>query len=1358
MRATHEQQLFDDVCAILTGPGGYFACWIGIAEPDAGRTIQPVAFGGEAGRFIAAQRFSYAEDDPSPAGNAMRTGRPQRIANILSAPAPLRFRESLIECGVRSLLVLPLWSNAATAGVLSVSATQRRAFDPEETAQLERLAEDIGYGMATLRARALRERADQLQNLEHAIGRCLAQSLDARTALVAVIRNLCESENWECGRYFAVDESAGLLRVAEAWSIPEPRLLQFIESSRALRVARGEGILGEVWQSGQAQWVPDILAHLATRALRDSAFDAGIRAAFVFPVTAGERIAGVMSFSCRSVRAPDLRLQKAVASIGSQLGQYLQRLTAQADLRRFRAAMDLSLDIIILVQLPTLRVVDVNRTGVEQLGYSRDELLAMGSHQLSRRTHEEQAQVYRAVIEGRVQENSREGLHFRKDGSSFPVEVYRRHVRAPDGEFVVVILRDISARLRAERLQNLEHAVASRLAGAESAVQALRAVIQAVCETEDWDCGRYLQVDESAGVLRFVEFWAKPGAPIEAFIERSRRRVLAPGESVAGRAWETGQAIWMADIDAAPGVRRSDAEQRARMRGAFVFPVTSAGRVIGVLAFHSLEIREPDERLRKAVLAIGSQIGQFLARQLAEERSRVQAQHQRLIAEFSQQALAATEIVAVLRQAVELARGALAVDCCDISRFERESRRVTCMASSGWPRDWPGFAGVPVSPGGPLERALSRHEPVVVENYADPSHAGRSLLAHWGIQSGVQMPIRSAEGTFGVLGVHSARRRAFTPEEVDFLHSLAGVLAVALERTQAADRLAYFAQFDSLTGLPNRHLFHDRLMRAMAQAKRSGGLMAVLFIDLDRFKVINDTLGHTAGDLLLKQTAQRLLRCVRENDTAGRLGGDEFSAVLMDLAQPGDAGTVAQKIIEAMVAPFDLDGHESYVSASVGIALYPADGDEAGTLLMNADAAMYRAKEQGRNNFQFFTREMNERSLRRAQMESRLRRALAREEFLLEYQPRVDLATGEVCGLEALLRWNQPGVGLTGPAAFIPVLEETNLILPVGEWVLRQTCCQIRAWRDGGVKVPPVAVNLSARQFQQKDLDVVLTRILHETGTEPGQVQFEITESLLMNDPDGAARVLQALSAAGIKLSVDDFGIGYSSLAYLKRFPLDVLKVDRTFVHDIASDPENAAITLAIINLAHTLGMRVIAEGIETQGQIDFLSGHGCDEMQGFFFARPMPPADCLALLRDGRRLDLAEPQPGRPAVLVVDDSPADLELLKAQLDTGDFPLLGATDTRHAYELLARHRVAVVVCDQRMPGMSGAQFLQSVQRLYPSAVRIAITGSSDPQTLLDAVNTAAVHKFLSKAWDAERLRAEIRASYDSFRSDGQAQR
>jgi diguanylate cyclase (GGDEF)-like protein len=432
------------------------------------------------------------------------------------------------------------------------------------------------------------------------------------------------------------------------------------------------------------------------------------------------------------------------------------------------------------------------------------------------------------------------------------------------------------------------------------------------------------------------------------------------------------------------------------------------------------------------------------------------------------------------------------------------------------------------------------------------------------------------------------------------------------ERTQA--NLYSLAHIDALTGLPNRLLFLDRLNQTMVQAHRNERLVAVMLLDLDRFKAINDTLGHTMGDLLLKSVAERLATCVREDDTVARLGGDEFTVLLPEIRYIQDAAAVAQKILDALAQPFFLDGHEVFIGASIGISLYPFD-DELSALLRNADTAMYVSKQHGGNTYQFYTAEMSTASLRRLSLEGALRRALERGEFVLHYQPQIDLARGEIVGAEALVRWQHPDLGLLGPMEFIPLAEENGLIIPLGEWVLRAACAQNRAWQNAGLPPIRVAVNLSVRQFHQKNLADIVARILGQTGLDAHRLELEITESCLMQNTQTTVTLLTELNRLGVRISIDDFGTGYSSLAYLKRFPIDTLKIDRSFVCDIDTDPNDAAIVKAIIALAQSLEMHVIAEGVETQNQLDFLRTYQCNEIQGYLISRPLPAGDFAALL-----------------------------------------------------------------------------------------------------------------------------------------------
>ncbi len=469
------------------------------------------------------------------------------------------------------------------------------------------------------------------------------------------------------------------------------------------------------------------------------------------------------------------------------------------------------------------------------------------------------------------------------------------------------------------------------------------------------------------------------------------------------------------------------------------------------------------------------------------------------------------------------------------------------------------------------------------------------------------------------------QRTIWITETVRAVHNPAGVVQFfegcvedISERKQYEARLTYQANYDALTGLANRSRLQDRLQQAILSAERYAYQLTVAFIDLDQFKFINDSLGHLIGDRLLKAVAERLQSCLRESDTVARYGGDEF-VVVINHSDEAAIALLMSKILASVAEPVMVDGHELLVTCSIGFSLYPIDGLDAQTLLRNADAAMYRAKEQGRNNAQFYTEELNLKIRKRMAMESMLRHALERKEFLLYYQAQVGLQTGAIVGVEALIRWKPGMLEMIPPAEFIPLAEELGLIVPIGEWVLKTACVQMQAWHDAGLPKVSVSVNLSARQFKQANLVEVIAQVLQETGLESRYLELELTESMTMDNVEVAVVTLGKLKAMGIKLSIDDFGTGYSSLSYLKRFPIDVLKIDQSFIRDVTSDPNDAAIARSIIALAHSLRLKVIAEGVETEAQLNYLRVHLCDAVQGYYFSRPVAAIELEGLLRQGK-------------------------------------------------------------------------------------------------------------------------------------------
>jgi diguanylate cyclase (GGDEF)-like protein len=507
-------------------------------------------------------------------------------------------------------------------------------------------------------------------------------------------------------------------------------------------------------------------------------------------------------------------------------------------------------------------------------------------------------------------------------------------------------------------------------------------------------------------------------------------------------------------------------------------------------------------------------------------------------------------------------------------------------------------------------------------------------LADERMRSFVVLPILFKSDLLGILALGDSRPMHFRSEDFNHARQVADQVGVALSNVRMFEQVRFLAYYDGLTELPNRALFHDRLSQSLIEASRSDRSLAVLLLDLDHFKRVNDTLGHGVGDDLLRRVASRIQECVRATDTVSRgagaeaapeiarLGGDEFTILLPRFRDEQDAARVATRLLKALGEKFSLGFHEVIVTGSIGISLYPHDGEDAETLLKNADAAMYHAKQEGRGNFQFYNESMNATALYRLTLESRLRGALDRGEFLLNYQPVVDMDTRGMVGVEALVRWNDPDAGIVRPDEFIPIAEESGLILSLGEWVLQRACSQARKWDAAGLPPIRVAVNVSGRQFRDESLVTTVRQVLDDTGLDPGRLVLEITEGVLMEASRETRTMLEELKNLGLRISIDDFGTGYSSLSYLTHFPLDSLKVDKSFVQGVDQNSDGAAITSAIVAMAHRLRLKVVAEGVETPQELAFLGEEGCDEIQGYLFSKPVAPESITQYLREGKRLE----------------------------------------------------------------------------------------------------------------------------------------
>jgi len=617
------------------------------------------------------------------------------------------------------------------------------------------------------------------------------------------------------------------------------------------------------------------------------------------------------------------------------------------------------------------------------------------------------------------------------------------------------------------------------------------------------------------------------------------------------------------------------------------------------------------------------------------------------------------------------------------------------------------------------------------------------LLA--GDQNGAMAELQLHRKDGSVLAVEVQRRTLRSGQS----WILVAVARDITERKESEQRLLKLAHFDTLTGLPNRSQFYDSLTHALAQAQEHQWALAVLFLDVDRFKNVNDTLGHTIGDDLLRQFSSRLVDCLRVRDTVGRFGGDEFAAILILPDGAQHSVSVVEKIREAMRRPFDLQGHEATVTVSIGIAVYPDDAADADTLIQYADTAMYRAKEAGRDAYRFFTAEMNAQSMARLDMENALRRAIDNEEFVLFFQPKVHISTGRISGAEVLIRWRRPGHGMVSPALFIPLLEETGLIVRVGNWVLDQACKTISGWCAGSIGPVHLSVNVSGIQFFVGGLEEEVLKATRKYDIAPELLELELTESSLMSNAEETIEVLRNLKALGIQISIDDFGTGYSSLAYLKRFPLDKLKIDIAFVREVTSNPDDAAIVVAIISMAHSMKLQVIAEGVENDAQLAYLRRHGCDEMQGYYFSRPLPQEEFEQMLTAGKLL--AAPRESgseeQQTLLIVDDDVFMLDVLSDFLAQDGYRILTAQTAAEGFDILARHKVQVILCDQCMPMMSGTEFMERVKLLCPDTFRIMLSAYADLTPIMAAINRGAVDRFYTKPWKGAVLRENIREGF-----------
>jgi PAS domain S-box-containing protein/diguanylate cyclase (GGDEF)-like protein len=899
-----------------------------------------------------------------------------------------------------------------------------------------------------------------------------------------------------------------------------------------------------------------------------------------------------------------------------------ERKRAERELQRFGRAMDVSPDSIYLTDPATMRFVYLNQTACRRLGYSREELLQKGPQDVfptPRETIEgEFADVIAAGEPGLIHER----LFTRGDGSSGWSELHRRALHTDGGTLIVTIGRDITERKRAESVLALEHGVALRLAGADSAHEGLQAAMGLVCESEGWEFGRYWRVDKVAGLLRFAYAWSMPGVDGAGAEDGSREITFAPGVGLAGRVWQSGNPLWVPNVNDDARVLRQNLARTAGARGAFVFPVVAEGTTIGVLTFSSRQVRQPDERLLAAVRVIGGQIGQFLRRKDADERVKRLSRVHAVLSGINALIVRVRERDELFREACRIAVEQGGFKMAWIGIADRVAQKVVPVASAGVEAEFISlikdrFSLREEDPLGNTRTARSvREKKTMVSNEIkdDTLILFSKERQERGIRSMAILPLLISDQAIGILALYAGEAGFFDEEELKLLHELAGDIAFAVDHIEKAGRLDYLAYYDQLTGLANRTLFLERVGQSIIAAGQADAKFALAILDIERLRTINDSLGRQAGDAVIKLVAERLTHAAGAAGVS-RISADHFALVLGTVKGRSEAGRImADALRKCFDAPFYVNDTDLRISAKAGVAQFPADGAAAEILLRNAEAALRRGKEGG-DRITFHAAEMTSRIAESLTLENKLRQALQREEFVLHYQPKVDLDSRRIVGVEALIRWQSPERGLVPPMHFIPLLEETGLIVQVGAWALKRASLDHALWLRQGLNAPRVAVNVSAIQLRQRDFVQVVSEAI-AGGADPTAVDIEITESQLMENITGNIEKLKALRDLGMKISIDDFGTGYSSLGYLASLPVHILKIDRSFIVAMMKNPDTMTLVSTIISLAHSLRLHVVAEGVEQEDQAKMLRLLRCDQMQGYLISKPVPLDAIAAMLR----------------------------------------------------------------------------------------------------------------------------------------------
>jgi PAS domain S-box-containing protein len=824
---------------------------------------------------------------------------------------------------------------------------------------------------------------------------------------------------------------------------------------------------------------------------------------------------------------------------------------------------------------------------------------AMPSYkELSRRVHREDRVQVKDRTEAAFHDGKDFEIEFRwllNDGSTRWLRVVAQVQKNELGKVARLhgTVMNVTARKLVELRQAMEHTVTRLLAEADAPLEVMPEVIETICETADWQGGVLWTLDKASGALNRSATWSQPKPRIEYFFRQYKTQIKRPqsGSPVA-RVLQSRTPVWYDDAV------RSSVVREPELRSIFAFPVTAGGEILGMMEFFNDVRQFADPDMLLSAHFIGRHIGQFFQRNQAEAALRESEAHFRSLVEQASDSFFVHDVDGRFIDVNQRA--------CESLGYAREELLQMNLADVDLDQ--------PVSELRHLRDRIDARVPVALES----RHKRKN---------GQVFPVEIRMG----------------PIDIDGQRYLLSLVRDVTERKEMQDHIQHLAYHDPLTELPNRAMFNRHLNHAIANAQRYHKGLAVLFIDLDRFKNINDTLGHDAGDRLLKEMAHRISSCLRSSDVVARterinkgngsagqsashtgsgdlvarLGGDEFVVLVEEVTDTARVSHIARKLLSTLVKEFPLEGQLIHVTASIGISTFPEDGRNEFSLMKHADIAMYRAKERGKNTFQFYSAQMDLHSAELLALESGLRRSLERKEFVLFYQPKVESRTGRITGVEALVRWQHPELGLVSPVHFIPLAEESGLIGPLSQWVIQEALGQNRRWQEMGLPSLRMAINLSARQFVDEDLLTDTLRALKESNVDPNLLELEITESMMMHNTEKTVQVLSELRRIGIRIAIDDFGIGYSSLSHLKRFPVDTIKIDRSFIKDIPGDKADEAITEAIIAMSKSLKIKVVAEGVETLDQLRFLRARNCDEIQGYFFSRPVSAADFARLLTE---------------------------------------------------------------------------------------------------------------------------------------------